>query len=308
MTRIVILGAGGFIGTNLVEALAQSPYQVLGIDRLPPRIEQPGVEWLTAEFQDVSSWADHLHPGDTVFHLVSTTLPGTSNDDPVFDVESNLIGTLRLLDSCRAKGVARVIYVSSGGTVYGEPHYSPIDELHPTNPQSSYGITKLAVEKYFELYGRLHGLNYLIFRLSNPYGRHQNPFGIQGAIGVFMRRALSGEPIEIWGDGSVVRDYVHIADVVDALLKGIAYSGPSLLCNLGSGKGTSLNEIVSQLRLLLGRELEVRFTPSRVVDVKANILSIDKIKAMLGWQPRTSLPEGLKSTMDYFSAHFKPTR
>lgn len=305
MARIVIFGGNGFLGTNLIGELSRQNRQIVCVDRVPGPSPVEGCEWVVADFLDAEAWAERIEPGDVVFHLVSTTLPRSSNDDPAFDVQSNLVGTLRLLDECRRRQAARVIFVSSGGTVYGPPQVLPVDEDHPTDPQSSYGITKLAIEKYLALYRRLHGLDYLVFRLSNPYGPHQNPYGTQGVISVFLRKALTGEPIEVWGDGSVVRDYIYVSDAVEALARSVTYSGAPRLFNLGSGTGTSVTDILTHIERLVGHGIDVRYTPSRVEDVKANVLSIRRICDHLDWKPTTSLEQGLRLSMDYLSERIK---
>lgn len=148
---------------------------------------------------------------DVVFHLASTTLPKTSNDDPGYDVRSNVVDTIQLLEACVDAGVRKVIFASSGGTVYGVPERLPIKEDHPTNPISSYGIVKLTIEKYLGLFHYLYGLDYAALRISNPYGPYQDPAGQQGAISVFLHRILSGQPIAIWGDGEIVRELrIHL--------------------------------------------------------------------------------------------------
>ena len=156
---------------------------------------------------------------DMVFHLVSTTVPKTSNDDPAFDVMSNVVETIYLLEQCAKGKVKKIVFVSSGGAVYGTPAALPVPEDSPEKPESSYGITKLAIEKYLELFHRLYGLNYVILRPSNPYGERQNPDGDQGVIAVFLGKIAKGQAIDIWGDGSNVKDYVYIGDLIDGIYK-----------------------------------------------------------------------------------------
>ncbi len=234
-----------------------------------------------------------------MFHLISTTLPKTSNEDPAYDIESNLVGTIRILDVCRNNSVKKMIFLSSGGTVYGPPDTIPIAESHPNRPTSSYGITKLAIEKYLSLYKHLYGLKYTAFRLANPYGRYQRPIGAQGAVAVFLGRALRGEPIEIWGDGNIIRDYVYIEDVVTALVSAIDYTGETDVFNLGSGLGTSLNELVDAISEVVLRPVKVVYKPARSLDVPASVLDISLISSVLGWTPQVDLLEGLRHTKDF---------
>ena len=225
MTSCLVLGGAGFIGSHLAEALVREGHRVRVFDR--PHVDRlplfaRGFEVFTGDFLNPQALAPALEGAGIVFHLVSTTLPKNSNDNPAYDVESNVLGTLRLLELCRASGVRKLVYVSSGGTVYGPPRSVPVREDHPTEPISSYGVHKLMVEKYLHLEHHLHGLDYCVLRPPNLYGPRQRLDTAQGAVAVFLDRALRGEPIEIWGDGSVVRDYVYIADAIDALLKARA--------------------------------------------------------------------------------------
>jgi len=242
---------------------------------------------------------------EVVFHLVSTTLPGPSNLDPVSDVQSNLVGSIRLLQRAVATGVRRVVFVSSGGTVYGVPTSVPISEDHPTTPICSYGIVKLAVEKYLHLFRHLHGLESVVLRLANPYGERQHPQASQGVIAVFLAKALRGEPLDIWGDGSVVRDYVYISDVVRALLAAMVYEGVHRVFNIGSGHGSSVNEVVAAIETAIGVPAERRYLDARPFDVQTNVLSIERAQRELSWTPQVELLEGISSTAAWLRATTK---
>ena len=225
-------------------------------------------------------------PGsEVVFHLVSATLPKSSNDNPVYDVESNVMGTLRLLDIARTNGVRRVVFASSGGTVYGLPHTLPISETHSTEPLVSYGITKLTIEKYLHMYHALHGVDYCVLRLANPFGERQRVSAAQGAVAVFLHRALHGETIHIWGDGSVTRDYIYIQDAIGAFVRALSYQGEQRVFNIGSGQGLSLNEILAAIEKLLGRPVARTYEHGRKFDVPVNVLDISRARELLGWQP-----------------------
>jgi UDP-glucose 4-epimerase len=306
MTSCLVLGGAGFIGSHLTEALAHSGRQVKVFER--PHVDRlallprKGVEVFTGDLLNPQALIPALRGTDTVFHLVSTTLPKTSNDNPAYDVESNVVGGLRLLALCREHGVRKVVFVSSGGTVYGIPKAVPIAEDHPTDPICSYGIHKLALEKYLQLAHRLHGLEYCILRPANLYGPGQRLDTAQGAVAVFLDRALRGQPIEIWGDGSVVRDYVYIADAVQALLKAATYDGEPRIFNIGSGSGTSLDQLVAEIQKLLGRPVEVRYAPTRSLDVPANVLDPALARRHLQWSASTPLGEGLRRTYEWLRA------
>ena len=245
---------------------------------------------------DVSSAIDGI---DVVLHLISTTLPKSSNDDMVYDVESNLVPTLQLLNAMVAKGVRKIVFISSGGTIYGTPTYIPIDENHPTEPLVSYGVTKLAVEKYLLLYQHLHSIKANILRVANPFGERQRIETAQGAVGVFLSKAIQNQPLEIWGDGSVTRDYLYIGDVAEAFARAVNYDGAKSVFNISSGVGTSLNELIDMLEQVLGREVVRHYQPGRPFDVPVSVLDNSLARQELGWEPRVELEEGIVKTADW---------
>ncbi|QTL03036.1 NAD-dependent epimerase/dehydratase family protein [Aquabacter sp. L1I39] len=294
----LVLGGRGFIGSHLVAALAAEGWRVRSFDRAgsKPLVRYglcPSLEQLDGDFTDAADVARAVEGCEVCFHLVSTTLPKTSNDDPLFDVESNLLSSIRFLQQAHKAGVKRVVFVSSGGTVYGPPRELPIPETHATDPQCSYGIVKLAIEKYLELFRELHGLDYRILRLSNPFGEGQRLQASQGAVAVFLGKALRGERIEIWGDGTVVRDYVHISDVVAALTRAATAPTKSRVFNIGSGEGLSLNGLLDGIEHVLGRPARRVYLNARAFDVPVNLLDIGRARQELGWAPRLSFIEGL---------------
>jgi UDP-glucose 4-epimerase len=299
--RALVLGGGGFIGSHLVTALLRQEKKVRVLERpyrertaaLP---EHPALEWMEGDFGNTQDIHRALEGVDTVFHLVSTTQPQSSNDDPAFDVSSNLLATLNLLEQLRARRNTTLVFVSSGGTVYGRPQNTPIPETHPTEPTCSYGIVKLAIEKYLALYQLLHGLDYRVLRVANPYGPGQEANRAQGAVGTFLSRVVHDEPIEIWGDGSVVRDYLYISDTISALLLAARYRGAERIFNIGSGGGHSIREIISAIEDVTGKTAQVRYTAGRKFDVPVSVLDISRAQNELGWQPRVHLSEGLRLT------------
>lgn len=301
--KCVVLGGGGFIGSHLCQALLAAGHGVRVFDRpnlkrFDSAAERGPAEWLEGDFTNPEDLARAVDGCEVVYHLVSTTLPKSSNDNPVYDVETNVIGTLRLLELVRATS-ARIVFISSGGTVYGVPRAVPIPETHPTEPLCSYGIGKLAVEKYLRLYQVLHGLDYCVLRLANLYGERQRVTTAQGAVAVFLHRALRDEPIEIWGDGSVVRDYLYAGDAAAALVRAAAATGETRLFNVGSGRGQSLNDILAAIEALLGRPVRRSYLPGRRFDVPVNVLDVSLAARHLGWRPATSFAEGLSRTCDW---------
>jgi UDP-glucose 4-epimerase len=300
MRRCLVLGGRGFIGSHLTQALLDQGFPVRCFDR--PRsgggdgqhVEHANFELCEGDFVDPSDLARALKGIDTCFHLVSTTLPKSSNANPAFDVESNLLGTIHLLTQAVKAGVRKVIFVSSGGTVYGVPETVPIPETHPTDPVCSYGIAKLAIEKYLALFYQQHGLDYTVLRLANPFGEGQRIDSSQGAVAVFLGRILHGEAVEVWGDGSVIRDYIHIDDVVDALLLSVEYKGNDRLFNIGSGRGHSINEVLDVLEQAVGQRADRRYQSSRSFDVPVSVLSIESARRALGWSPKVDFAHGVE--------------
>lgn len=299
MKRCLILGGCGFIGSHLADELLESGHQVRIFDR--PNVDVANVahiadkvEIFEGDFTNELDVAIALEGMEIVYHLISTTLPATSNQNPVYDIESNLIGTIKLLECAVKVGVKKVIFSSSGGTVYGPAKKIPIPEDHPTEPISSYGIHKLAIEKYLAIYGNLYGLDWQALRVSNPYGERQNPEGQQGAVAVFAFSLKQGKPIIIWGDGSVVRDYIYVKDVVKAFAYFAEGSAPSRIYNIGTGVGTDLNRLVELMAKASGLGPVVKYLPPRKVDIPVNVLDSSKARTEFGWEPTVSLFEGLK--------------
>jgi UDP-glucose 4-epimerase len=215
---------------------------------------------------------------------------------------------LRLLEIARLNGVRRVIFASSGGTVYGLPQSLPIAESHPTQPLVSYGIAKLAIEKYLHMYQVLHGVEYCVLRLANPFGERQRVSAAQGAVAVFLHRALHGETIHIWGDGSVTRDYIYIKDAISAFIKAMSWQGSQRVFNIGSGQGLSLNDILAAMEKLLGRPVTRSYEPARNFDVPVNVLDITCARQHLAWAPEVSFHDALANTLAWMreNQHAEP--
>ena len=300
MKKVLILGGAGFIGAALVQKLNELGFDVTAVDRYWA-IKPAGVRCLTGDAFDTSFLNDLMPNQDVVFHLVSTTVPASSNKSPVFDCETNVIGSLKILDAMVENNVSKIVFSSSGGTVYGIPDSVPIKENFPNFPISAYGIGKLTIERYLYLYSYLHGINASVLRFANPYGPGQVPETGQGAIATFVKRALHGETIEIWGDGSVIRDFIYIDDVVDAFIASERIREPFTLFNIGLGQGKSLLEVVATIERELSNKISVTFRSSRPFDVPEVVLDIQKAKSVLGWQPKHSFEEGMKKLV----AHMK---
>lgn len=292
----VVFGGAGFLGEHLCRRLLRKGNAplVYGRDTESGRAfarRYPTVRYVAGDFVAEEHFDAYLQRGDVVVHLLSTTLP--SNTDLAWDLRSNVLATLRLLDACAKSGVRAVVFVSSGGTVYGVPRSLPLQESHATDPICSYGIQKLLIEKYLHYYAHVFQLPYRILRLANPYGAGQNPFRGQGVVAAFLARALLESPIEIWGDGSVVRDYLYIDDAMEAMEALLCYEGKETVFNVGSGRGASLQEVVAAVQYAVGRKIAVKYKAGRKQDVPVNVLDISRARQELRWQPRVRLQEGV---------------
>ena len=296
MKKVLILGGAGFIGGALINQLKKNSVEITAVDRAW-NDEPNGVNCIVGDVFDKDCLNQVMAKQDVVYHLVSTTLPASSNKSPLHDCESNVAGTLRILDAMVENDIRKIVFLSSGGTVYGITSTSPINESFPTFPISAYGIGKLAIEKYLYLYSRLHGISAPVIRLSNPFGPGQAPDRGQGVIATFVKRALQKEPIEIWGDGSVIRDFVYIDDVIASLILSANSSEAFSLFNVGMGEGRSILDILDAIEKEVGCELTVIFKKARLCDVPEVVLDISKINAELNWYPRTSFEEGIKKTI-----------
>lgn len=303
----LVIGGRGFIGSHLVDSLLVKGCKVRSFDR--PGVtsleenhpSNSNIEQIDGDFLNEVDIGNALVDCDICYHLVSTTTPKSSNDNPLFDVESNILATVRLLTKAVKAGVKKIVFASSGGTVYGIPTQVPTPENHATNPICSYGITKLTIEKYLDLFHKLHGLDYSILRVANPYGERQQTNKDQGAVAVFLQKALHREEIEIWGDGSIIRDYIYIGDVISALLAASDYAGAERVFNIGAGRGLTLNNVLDSIDKVIGYPTQRRYIAGRGYDVPSNVLSVERARQELGWSPRVGFEEGLEYFFNFLS-------
>ncbi|TCR66574.1 UDP-glucose 4-epimerase [Bosea sp. BK604] len=304
-TRCLIMGGGGFLGVHLANALIRQGAVVRAFGRSltdPTELDRR-VRWSCGHFEDVEAVAEAARGQEIVFHLLSGSVPGQPGQKPASDLETNVVGTLRLLDICNAAAVRRVVFASSGGTVYGPAERFPTPEAAATDPISAYGVGKLAIEKYLALYQHLYGLEYLALRIANVYGPLQSTLKRQGVVAAMLDHALAGKPLEIWGTGEVVRDFVHVDDVVSALLLAATYDGPHRVMNVGSGTGLSINQVASDIEAVAGTtSLSRIYRAGRAADVPVNILDISLITRETPWRPRRPWLDGLRSTARWMAA------
>ncbi len=301
--KILITGGSGFLGRNLIERLIHEGHEVSCLDRyIAPFLEEYGVRTIQGDIYEQVAVEEAVKGMDVVVHMACTSLPKTSNDDPYFDVISNVGGSIRLLDSAVKNNVKKFVFISSGGTVYGTPNEVPIKETHSTNPECSYGITKLTIEKYLQLYMEQKGLKTCVLRLANPYGKYQRYKAIQGVIPVFCYKALQEEPIRVWGDGTVKRDFIAIEDTVRAICMAIESPTATGVYNIGGGKAFSLNEILDYIEKILGKNVIREYGEPRPFDVPISYLDISKAEQTLGWKPEIDIETGIRNTMEWIKS------
>jgi UDP-glucose 4-epimerase len=303
-SRVLITGGGGFIGSHVADVFAAHGWDVVILSRSANTQHSAvrGVTSVKGHVGDRALLEQIFSTGmDGVVHLATSTMPASSNADKMFDVRSNLVESLELLECCVKYKVAKVVAASSGGTVYGIPRQLPIPEESPTNPICSYGIVKLAQEKYLDLYQRLNGLNYAALRISNPYGPRQDPNANQGVISVFAAKMLQRKPITLWGSGDTVRDFVHVRDIARLFYMAMNSSEQGIF-NAGSGVGVSLNELIGIMTLELGVVPNIIRLEARSCDVPATVLSCKKARQAFGWTPEITMQQGIREVGAWLSA------
>jgi UDP-glucose 4-epimerase len=296
----VVLGGSGFIGTNLCRRLLASGHRVRAFgrqQRFPNDLH--GVEWYRGDFIDPDSVAAAIETFDIVFHLVHGSMPQAANLAVAADVQQNVIPSIALLELCSKLGIKRVIFSSSGGIIYGFTQQIPTSETAPANPICAYGISKLSIEKYLALYEHFHSLDFRVLRVANPFGPFQIAWKGQGFIAAVISRGLSGQPIGVWGDGSVVRDFVFIDDVIDAFEAAMTDSSENRTYNIGTGEGRSLREVMAAVERLLDVKLAIKWGAARSLDVPFSAVAIDRAASALGWKPKTTFETGLAITTDW---------
>lgn len=294
---MLVTGGMGFLGLPLVERLAAGGCAVTVLDRVVgTRSEEPArvrhATLVAGDFADPAAVLPALDGIDVVYHLACSTVPSTSAADPPRDVAENVLGSVRLFEAAARRGVEKIVYPSSGGTVYGRPRRLPIDESHPTEPIGVHGATKLATERYLAALARQRGFTATVLRIANPYGPGQWRRRSQGVLGALLRAVATGEPMTIWGDGSVVRDYLYLDDAVRALAAART-RGDGEIVNVGSGRGRSIRELLEAVERVTDRPVPVRWEADRGFDVEANVLDPARAREVLGWEPRVSLDDGI---------------
>lgn len=298
--KLALLGGAGFIGTNLAVHLSKTD-EVTVIDRdeqyfTTLRSLDLPISYMAAPFNLSADFDSQVAGQDVVYHLASTVIPGNSNQDIGAEIESNVIVTCKLLDACVRQNVSKVVFISSGGAIYGKKGTCPIKEDTVTYPITSYGVQKLAIEKLLYLYRYQMGLDYRIIRLANPYGPYQRPNGKLGVVTTFVYKALTSGRLEVYGDGSIVRDFIYIEDAVKGIQKIVDGENDVRVFNLGSGKGNSVNQVINAIKSTIRQDLSVEYIAGRATDVPVNYLDISRYEEIYGKLNPVDLEEGIKLT------------
>lgn len=301
--KILVTGGAGFIGSHLVDTLIEQGHQVVVIDNLSSGFHEnvnprAKLYQLSVGDESLAEVFERERPQIVSHHAAQVDLR-RSVAEPVFDAQENILGSLNVIVNAVRFGVEKLIYASSGGAIYGEPQYLPVDENHPVNPISQYGVSKHAVEHYLYLYALHYGLDYVALRYSNVYGPRQNPHGEAGVIAIFTGQMLRGEQPTIFGRGDKTRDYIHVSDVVRVNLLALE-RGRNAIYNIGTGVETSDQEIFDTLAEVLGYQGSPRYTEVRKGEIQRICLDWSKAEKELGWRPRLSLKEGIRKTVSYY--------
>ena len=299
--KVLVTGGAGFIGSHLVDRLVDRGDDVLIVDDLSTGSRDnvdSGVDLVEMDIADPSS-VDVVHRfrPDIVSHWAAQKAVVTSMDDPVLDARTNIVGGLNLMKAAVEAGASQLVYITTGGALYGEPDYVPSDEDHPIRPTSAYGLSKWTLEQYLKMLTP-SGVLLKVLRLSNVYGPRQDPFGEAGVVSIFARRMMKDQPVTIYGDGEQTRDFVYVKDVVDAHESAVAVPS-ALTVNVSSGVGTSVNHLFSNLADKTGYKGTPTYEPHRTGDLERSVLANARAKSLLGWSPQTSFDRGLSETVEW---------
>jgi UDP-glucose 4-epimerase len=301
--RILVTGGAGFIGSHVADRYLRDGHEVVIVDNLETgsrRNLPPAAAFRELDIRDRAG-IEALLAGqrfDVVNHHAAQMDVRRSVREPLYDADVNILGSLNLIDAARRHGVKKIIYISTGGAVYGEPARVPVEEGDPVNPECAYGVSKHTVEHYLHLYRCLYGLRYTVLRYPNVYGPRQSPQGEAGVIAIFAGLMLEGKTPTVFGDGRQLRDYVYVGDVAEANELALSH-GDGEIINLGSEQGTSVNELYEHVARLTGFRAVPRFEPLRPGEIHKIYLSGRKAAAVLGWRPTVGVAEGLERTVGW---------
>lgn len=299
--RILVTGSSGFVGSHLVRRLLADGHDIVGLDIAEPPAAAEGWRDVRGDIRDeqlVDSLVAEVHP-DAVVHLAAQVSVSRSMREPMEDIDTNVRGTVVLARAAAARGVGRFVNTSSGGAMFGEPDTVPVDDDSLVQPRSIYGASKVAAERYLAILESETGMSVASVRPANIYGPGQDPHGEAGVVAIFTRRMLRGEEVPVFAPGTDTRDYVYVADVVDAFVRAME-APESAMCLVGTGVETSTLDIFNELAALTGYGRDPVMAPPRAGDIRRIALDSRRAREVWGWSPRTTLREGLAHTVDAF--------
>ncbi len=303
MKRAVLLGGSGFIGRWLSRSLIRRGLEVVALDLRQP--EEKGVRYIRADLGEPEDVARAVEPGDAVVHLVHSSIPVESMNDPGAELSRNVIPYAELLERVADAGAALIAYSSSGGQVYGEAMELPLQESAPERPVTAYGVAKLAMEHLTRLATRRRGMSHILFRMGNPYGPLQELTNRHGIVPRLVRSVNRGEPVTVYGGGATVRDYVFVEDAAEAVAALVTGDALNTTVNIGTGAGASLNDLVALVEKVSGGKVSREDAPMRDADVERNVLDISLLKRLTGFEPETTLEQGLEATWRHLKQNEK---
>jgi len=294
--RVLVLGAAGFVGRNIINALQQADIDFIASDVVNSPFGED-VDYMRIDITDRETVFDAMENVDYVFHLSAHPLPA-SIKDPATDAKINILGSLNVMEAAKEKGVKKIIF-SSASSIMGDVIQNPVSEEHPCKPKTPYAVAKLCVEQYLRVYQELYGLNYVVFRFFNVYGPYQYPES--GAlIPVVMSRIIRGEEVFIFGDGSIARDFIYVGDIAEFYIKSIQKNIKNEIFNMGTGRLTTIKKIIELIAETVGKEPKIIYKPARPGEITNFSADVSKLEKFFGKVPSTSLEEGLKKTYEWF--------
>jgi UDP-glucose 4-epimerase len=302
--KIMVTGGAGFIGSHVVDTFVKNDHEVIVVDNLSTGHRyniNPAAKFYEVDIRspEMAEIFEKEKP-QVVDHHAAQMDVRRSVEDPLFDADVNVMGSIKLIELARKFNVERFIYISTGGAVYGEPEYLPCDEDHPINPICPYGASKHTVEHYLYMYQELYDMEYIVLRYPNVYGPRQDPHGEAGVVAIFSGQMLKNDPVVINGDGDQERDFVYVEDCARANLLALETNNTNTIFNLGYGVGTTINEIYENIKDITGYQLSAEHGPPKAGETRRIFLEADKASKFLGWEPSIGLKDGLGETVNYF--------
>lgn len=308
METALVTGGAGFIGSYIVDSLILRGLNVIVIDDLSTGQKENLLHKDVVFIEDDISNREmvkhvfEVHKPRFVFHLAAQISVSKSVREPLFDAQSNIMGSLNLMEAAKDYKTEKIIFSSTGGAMYGDDPVSiPTTEKSPEKPVAPYGVAKLAVEHYLDFYYREYGLHYTTLRYANVYGPRQNPYGEAGVVAIFTEKMIKNEPVKINGDGRYIRDYIYVEDVANANMLAME-NGKEDVYNISTGIGTDVVELFNLTKHINHYNQEAQYGPERPGDLRKSILDATKAEKVLNWKPHFSLEQGLIQTHDYFAS------